>query len=876
MAGAEEHILEAAGAVGDGLPVDWEVLEHTPMNDTERGLVAELRVLDDLHRVHRLSEATEPLDSQKPTPDTTSRTSSTDSTGPSAAGTHADTTTEPLPRMWGPMEIRGVLGAGGFGVVYRAWDPRLAAEVALKVLTRDSSVGASVIEEARLLARVRHPNIVSIYGADRWNGQVGLWMELVRGRTLKQVLKERGAFGAREAALIGLDLTRALAAVHAAGLVHRDVKPHNIMREEGGRIVLMDFGAGVEWAELTDGPMHKYAGTPLYMAPELFDRRHPTPQTDLYSLGVVLYHLVTGMYPLEGSSPADLQAAHQRGERRRLRDVRPDLPTEFVRIVERATDTDAAQRYASAGEMEADLAQFAVRDERKPGVHADDAAPAPKRPLMRAIGFGVVAVVLIALAFAVPKLRRQAPIVPPTAIRSLVVLPLRNLSGDPAQDYFVDGMTELLTADLSGVSSLRVISDTSARNYRGTQKAVPVIGHELNVDGVVEGSVTQSGHRVRVTLRVINAGTNLSLWGGSYEREASDAFQLQADIARTLVSKLSAVLTAGERQRLEQTYVANPQAQELYLRGRYLLHTLNNDRLREARTLFEQAVKIDPNYAVAWASLARCYMTLQDWGLLSPIDAKVLSTRAANEALAHDAAMFEAHLAIAEELFKFDWNWTAADDHYRQALETNPNFTLGRADYARFLAAAGKLDDALAQARIAEESDPLSGEMKRTVALMLFYQREYAESERKAAESLPLDQQLPAPHVIRGRALAGLGRFDEAIAEMQAAIKLSGHPGQLAELGRIYAVAGHRAEAEAILARVVRPSTPTQSFVAPEDAGYIQAALGLRADALASLESAVDQRSERILWLRVDPRVDSLRHEPRFEGLLQRIGGLRP
>ena len=786
-----------------------------------------------------------------------------------------------MPRMWGPLEIRGVLGQGGFGVVYRAWDPHLAAEVALKVLTRDSSVGASVIEEARLLARVRHPNIVSIYGADRRNGQVGLWMELVRGRTLKQVLLERGAFGAREAALIGLDLTRALAAVHAAGLVHRDVKPHNVMREEGGRIVLMDFGAGVESAELTDGPLHKYAGTPLYMAPELFDRRHPTPQSDLYSLGVLLYHVVTGTYPLEGSSPEDLQAAHQRGERRRLRDVRPDLPTEFVRIVERATDTDPAKRYASAGELEADLVQFAVRDERKIGgpVPARAFVPAPRRRFMRAGGLGAAAVaLLVVLAFLMPKFKawRTPAIASPTGLRSLVVLPLRNLSGDPAQDYFVDGMSELLTADLSGVSSLRVISDTSARNYRGTQKTAAVIGRELNVDGVVEGSVTRSGNRVRVTLRVIQAGTNLSLWGDSYEREASDAFRLQADITRTLVSKLSAVLTTGERRRLEQTYVANPQAQELYLRGRYLLNTSNNDRLREARTLLEQAVKIDPNYAVAWASLARCYMSLQDWGLLSPVDAKVLSTRAANEALAHDAAMFEAHLAIAEELFKFDWDWIAADAHYRQALEANPNFTLGHAQYARFLAAAGKLDEALAHAKLAEESDPLSGDMKRTVALMFFYQRQYEESERKAAESLPLDQQLPAPHVIRGRALAGLGRFDEAIDEMQQAVKLSGHPGQLAELGRIYAVAGRREEAEAILARVVRPSSPTQSFVAPEDAGYIQAALGLRDEALSSLESAVDQRSERILWLRVDPRVDGLRHEPRFAVLLQRIGGLRP
>jgi TolB-like protein/Flp pilus assembly protein TadD len=470
--------------------------------------------------------------------------------------------------------------------------------------------------------------------------------------------------------------------------------------------------------------------------------------------------------------------------------------------------------------------------------------------------------------------RRPAPVVSASGLRSLVVLPLRNLSGDPAQDYFVDGMTELLTADLSSVSSLRVISDTSAMTYRGSQKPIPAIGKELHVDGVVTGSITRSGDRVRVTLQVIHAGTNLSLWGDSYEREASDAFRLQADIARMLVSKLRAALTTGERQRLEQTYVANPQAQELYLRGRYLLHTLNRDRLREARTLFERAVQVDPNYALAWANLAQCYTLLEALSVITPAEARRLATAAATEALAHDSSTYEAHTTLADVKFKYDWDWAEADVHYRQAIDANPSFSVARGLYARFLAAAGRVDEAVAQAKRGEELDPVSADMKRTVAMMLFYQRHYQEAVDKAAESQTLDVNLPGGYVVRGRALAGLGRFDDAIRDLRQAATLSQDPGELTELGRVLAIAGHQAEAESILARLRKPAALGNGFLAPQDVAYIQAALGRRDEALEGLEEAVNQRSSRILWLRVDPRVDALRSEPRFQALIQRIGGL--
>ncbi len=881
MLNARDVLMSVAGAVADGAPVDWSGAESTPMSEPERSLLAELRLLDELHRFHRKGSSgssIEPrIESQTRLIDASLDRSSAD------AETNVDALETSLPQHWGPLEIRSVLGGGAFGVVYRAWDPHLASEVALKVLTREiASAGATVIGEARLLARVRHPNIVSIYGADRWGGEVGLWMELVRGRTLKELVSHQGVFGAREAALVGLDLTRALAAVHAAGLVHRDVKPHNVMRDDSGRIVLMDFGAGVELDELAAGPPGRYVGTPLYMAPELFDGQQPSSQSDLYSLGILLYYLVTGAYPLDGSNPDEIRDKHLHGQRRRLRDLRPDLPTEFVRIVERASDPNVATRYGSAGELEVDLAQFVVRDERAqvatPDIERQASGAPPRRAgRSKALVRWSAAVIVVGMAAGVASLRlglwRAAPASP--IIRSLVVLPLRNTSGDAAQDYFVDGMTELLTADLSGISALRVIADSSASRYRNATKSGAEIGRELHVDGVVEGSVSRSGDRVRVTLQIMYAGTNLSVWGSSFEREADDAFRLQADIAQAIVARVKSAITSSEQLRLSQTYVAKPQAQDLYLRGRYLMNSYSREPVVQARTLLERAVRIDSQYALAWTSLARCYALLQEYGVLSPAESRRLGFDAASRAIALDPNMFEAHSAMAEALFKFDWNWDEADAHYKLALQANPSFSLGSWQYARFLSAAGRVDQAVARARLAEQLDPISTDVKGTVAMMLFYRREYAAAASKADEAIALRAQQPGPHFIRGRALAALGRLEDAAGEIEEAIRLMGdQPGQLAELGRVYALSGRQLDAEEILARLTsQPEAPGQ-FIAGQDAAYVQLGLGRHEEALAGLERGVDQHSERVLWIRVDPRLDVVRDDPRFERLIQRIGGL--
>ena len=852
MLEANPVLVSLADAIADGLPIDWSSTDAADLTPDDRRLVAELRVLESLHTLHRRHGA---------------------SPGPAVPQADLATTTGAPLNTWGHLQIRGILGTGGFGVVYRAWDPRLASEVALKVLARDTGIGDAVIGEASLLARVRHPNIVSIYGADRCNGEVGLWMELIRGRTLSEIVRTHGRFGAREAALVGLDLTRALATVHGAGLVHRDVKAQNVMREEGGRNVLMDFGAGVE----TAGPVAqaKIVGTPLYIAPEQFDRPESTPQSDIYSLGVLLYHIVTGSYPIAADSLPAAEAAHRQGQRHRLRDVRPDLPTEFVQVVERAMHPDLRERYQSAGELEGALARFVVRDEARTGSTTTEARV--DRPRRRRALFGLTAAAgLLAAGIAGWVFLDSAHSIPPptsaAGLQSLAVLPFTNMSGDPAQEYFVDGMTDLLTNRLSSISSLHVISRTSAMSFKGVHKPLAQIAAALKVDAIVEGSVTRDGERVRVTVQIIHAGTDVRLWGNSYERETTDAFRLQAEMARTIANELRAVFSERSQRSVDQTLEAKPQAQEWFLRGRYLMDTRNRDHLKEARTLLERAVELDPNFALAWATLARCYTMLENTGVLASAEAASLATRAANEALSRDPDAFEAHVALADVLFKFDWKWGEADAHYRQAIDANGSSSFARGQYAQFLNAAGLLEEAERQARRGELADPLSAGMKINTAVVLYYQKHYQQALEKASEALTLDADMATAHVMRARALSGLGQAEGAVAEIQRSYELTKDPAALAELGRILAQAGRTAEAESILSGIKATGSDTGGASLGE--AYIEAALGRRHEAIVSLARAVQQRSSRILWIRVDPRVDSLRTTPEFQNLLREIGGL--
>ena len=559
-------VIRLASAIVDATGPDWAAAESTAVNADVGRLIRELRVVAALAAVHRESP-------------------------PAPANTPIEAPSDTLSR-WGPLLLRGTVGQGHFGTVYLAWDEALERQVALKLL-RGTSRAGEIIQEGRLLARVRHPNVVTVYGVDRHDGVVGLWMEFVDGLTLARVLATRGALDPREAALVGIDLCRAVAAVHKAGLVHRDIKAHNVMREGSGRIVLMDFGAG-ELRTERSGP-GTAAGTPLYLAPELFAGGPATIASDVYSMGVLLFHLVTMRYPVEGATLEQIAAAQVRRERHHLGELRPDLPDSFSTIVERALDRDPARRYRTCDEMQRDLMD-AAQQYGSPQVSAD----APDRSGRTA---------------------------------SVAVLPFANLGPDRDVEYLSSGLADELLTGLGKVPGLRLVSRTSAAHAAGAETDIRRLCRRLGVDAVIEGTVRKSGDRVRITAQLVSAVDGCHLWSDGYDRDAGDVFAVVDDIARSVVDRLKVSLAEVLRRPLVDRHTENARAYEYYLKGRFYWTRRYHGGLVAALEHFKKAIEEDAGYALAFAGLADAYAFIGVYAVQRPRLALAQAVAAAKRAL---------------------------------------------------------------------------------------------------------------------------------------------------------------------------------------------------------------------------------------------------
>jgi serine/threonine protein kinase/tetratricopeptide (TPR) repeat protein len=849
-------LMALAESIADGSAVDWDAAESQATPE-ERDVIRQLRILSNLAGLHR----------SMPVP--------ADATTSIARKTAA----APAIGSWAHLELIERLGGGTFGDVYRAWDRHLEREVALKLLRAervDEDLNSSrIANEGRLLARIRHTNVVYVHGVAVHDQRVGLWMELVRGITLEQQLAAHGPFSAREAALIGTDLCHALAAIHAAGLIHRDVKAQNVMREDGGRIVLMDLGTGRE-ADGRIGPgVPELAGTPLYLAPEIFVGSAASARTDLYSLGVLLYHLVTSSFPVRATTVDQLQTRHAEGGAVRLRDARADLPTTFVRVIDRAIASEPAKRYQSAGEFEAALLESLA--DTTPSVARtlppEPAEDRPRRWSRAAAIAGAAAAALVVAVLGLPMIRNWLPSGgSPRGIQTLAILPLVNASADSAQEYFADGMTDELIGMLGTVPDINVISRTSVMQFKGSTKTVTEIARALNVDAVLEGSVRVldgggpnggADKRVRLNARLMYAGSESPIWSRTFEAVASEIVSLQ--------QQLAAAIAEGTRRRVaaraERQPAQNFAALDLYLKGRYAWNTRTKDGLQQSIQYFQQAIARDPNYAKAYAGLADAYTMLSTYEFVPYADATARAQQASTKALDLDATLGEAYASLGL-VYDDRLDWNRADAAYKRAIDLNPGYASGHHWYSTHLSQRGNFADAHRQLDIAMLLDPLSANIVGARAMLFLLERRYDEAISTAEKALQLNGALVRPRVIIARAYTLQGAFDRASAAIDAATAVEPNNNEARVFTAVLlAASGRQSEALQIARDLGQRSQTAQEGHASEIA-IIYATLGDRDSAFEWLERARVARDPWLAWVKLDPTLEPLRSDPRYASFL--------
>ena len=770
------------------------------------------------------------------------------------------------------------------GQVFRAIDPRLGRQVAIKVipqdLARDPGRRARLEREARAASALSHPNIVTVYELAESDGLVYLVLEHVEGGSLRDLLRS-GPLPLARWLPLAAQLAEGLAKAHAAGIVHRDLKPENVMVTPEDLVKILDFGLARLGSEpgldASSAPTDvqltqpgQLLGTLAYMSPEQASSGNVDFASDQFSLGVMLYELATGRRPFDRATPRETLAAILQESPEPLGRLAPELPVALRQAVERCLAKDPQARFGSTRELAAALRAVQQADLR-PSV----ASAVSERRGLRFVAalVAVVALTLVAwlamngrLAFD----RWRAPL--SARVESLAVLPLANLSGDPEQDFFADGMTEALITDLARIRSLRVVSRTSVMQYKRTTKPLPQIARELGVDAILEGSIQRAGERVRITAQLIRGASDRHLWAESYERDLRDVLSLQSDVSRAVARAVAAALTPEERERLSSAKPVDPEAYEDYLRAIELRTKATEADIRAALVLFERAAARDPGFAEAHRRVCDTYWVLgfTGWGALPPREAQPRAQAACREALKLDQGQGGAHAVLGSMAAFMDWDARAAEAAFQRAVALSPSDAVAMQRYSWFLSALGRHDEAVAVARRALAVDPTAASAAVNLGWILYWARQYDASGAQLQDVLRIRPESPLPSLMLAVVYLQEGRAEQAALRLERALQLAGSTSSsAAQLAHAYAVAGRTAQAERLRAELFARSR--REYIPSYWMALVEHGLGRDDAALARLDQAFEDR-EALPILEVEPRWDGLRSNPRFQQLLRRVG----
>jgi serine/threonine protein kinase/tetratricopeptide (TPR) repeat protein len=752
----------------------------------------------------------------------------------------------------GHYEVLSLLGEGGMGQVYRGRDPRLGRDIAIKILAKgasdDREATARLEREARAIAALSHPNIVAVHDVGRENGTFFIVTELLEGRTLREHLQDI-PLNWRRAVEIGVEISEGLAAAHAKSIVHRDLKPENIFLTADGRIKILDFGLAqtdplllqrdeasiptTRWFQTHPGTV---IGTLGYMSPEQLRGEAVDATADIFSLGCILYEMVTAKRPFHRESGAATIAAI-------LKDSLPAaelttaVPLEFQRIIEGCVEKTASQRFQSARDLSLTLR----------AIGSSSSASGEKGDLIRRIT------------------RRRSS----KAIDSIAVLPLGNATNDPDAEYLTEGITEGIINKLSQLPKLKVMARSTVFRYKNRDQDPLAIGRELRVRAILTGIVKHLGDRLQINVELVDCHDGSQLWGESYNRPFGDLVRLPEEVSREISDKLRIKLTGAEKKKLRKGPTENSEAYQLYLKGRYHWNRRTSESLRKGIQFFREAIETDPSFASAYAGLADSFVTLATNVPLPPQDTMPKARAAAQQATTIDPSLAEGWASLASVRWWYEWDWEGAEDAFRKATELNPNYANAHDGYAMLLCARSRFGEAIEQVTKAADLDPLSRIIAVHGGWPFYFARDYESAMRRFRKALELDELFIPAHGWLGMALGQQRRYTEAIDTFRRALEVERVPILLAMLAHTHAIAGSREQATTLLAEL--EAEKEKRYISQYDIAVVHAGLGDAQKALEHLRLAAEERSSWIVFLHVDPRLDTLRHEPGFGALVSSL-----
>jgi serine/threonine protein kinase len=771
----------------------------------------------------------------------------------------------------GRYQIIEELGKGGMGRVYKVFDTKIKEKIALKLIKPEIASDRETIgrfsNELRLARKISHRNVCRMFDLGESEGAHFITMEYVHGEDLKSMIRMSTGLTIGTVLSIGKQVCDGLAEAHSLGVVHRDLKPQNIMIDKGGNAKIMDFGIARSVREKGITGASVMIGTPEYMSPEQVEGKEADQRSDIYSLGIILYEMLTAHVPFEGDTPLAIAVKHKTEVPRDPKLVNAQIPEDLSRVVLKCLEKDKEKRYQSVDELNLELEKIEkciptterVMTGRKPFTSKEITV---KFSLKKLLVPGLVTAVLIITAIIVIwRVFPHKAAAPSKSVKhSIAVLPFEDLSPTKDHEYLCDGIAETLINSLSNIKDLWIPARASSFSFKGRNLGIRQIGQHLGVDNLLEASVQVIGNRLRITPKIINVNDGFQIWSNQYDRQMEDVFAIQDEIAREIVKALKIKLLGEKEAPLIKSYTDNSEAYQAYLKGRFYWNKRTAEGMRKSIEYFEQAIEKDSSYALAYVGLADSYIILGEFSVLPAKEAFPKAKEAAVKALEIDDSLGEAHNSLAAVKRDFDWDWKGAEKEHKRAIELSPSYATAHQWYGEFLTIMGRFDEGLEEIKRAQALDPLSLIINAVGGWFFYFARDYDKGIDQCRKTLEMDPDFRPAHIYLMIFYVSKGMYQEALREAQ-------KTNNQATIASIYAGMNRQEEARRLLANILKH--PQQSET---DIATVYFRLGENEEGWKWLEKAYDERSYPLTWLKVAPLYDNIRSDPRFQAMLKKMG----